>query len=108
MLTYLKTTWLLWVIIIIVLTYRILKPKIKGFMGEKTVSAILSMLDKEKYMLINDVMVEYNGKTSQIDHVVISNYGVFVIETKNYKGWIYGDEYSQYWTQVIFKRKEKL
>jgi len=39
---------------------------------------------------------------------VVSNYGIFVIETKNYKGWIIGNEFDDYWTQVIFKRKEKL
>lgn len=43
-----------------------------------------------------------------IDHVVISKYGVFVIETKNYRGWIIGNEKSEYWTQVIYKRKERL
>jgi len=66
------------------------------------------MLDRDKYKVINDVVIKVNGKTSQIDHVVVSNYGIFVIETKNYSGWIYGDDYSQYWTQVIYKRKEKL
>ena len=53
-------------------------------------------------------MLQVDGKTSQIDHVVVSNYGIFVIETKNYKGWILGNEYDDYWTQIIFKRKEKL
>ena len=41
-------------------------------------------------------------------HIVISDYGIFVIETKNYKGWVFGDENSKYWTQVIYKRKERL
>ena len=52
-------------------------------------------------------MLRTDGKTSQIDHVVVSNYGIFVIETKNYKGWILGDERGEQWTQVIYKRKEK-
>lgn len=34
-------------------------------------------------------------------------YGIFVIETKNYKGWIYGSERDRQWTQVIYKRKER-
>ena len=45
--------------------------------------------------------------TSQIDHVVVSSKGIFVLETKNYTGWIFGSENSQNWTQVIYKRKEK-
>ena len=43
----------------------------------------------------------------QIDHVVVSIYGIFVIETKNYSGWIFGDENSQYWAQVIYKTKNR-
>ncbi len=53
-------------------------------------------------------MVKKDGKTTQIDHVVVSSFGVFVIETKNYKGWIMGDEDAEYWTQIIYKHKEKL
>lgn len=100
--------WIIWVLLIMALVYSIFKPTIKGFIGEKTISMILSRLDPLEYKIINDVMLDINGKTSQIDHVVISNYGIFVIETKNYKGWILGDEKSEYWTQVIYKRKEKL
>jgi len=32
------------------------------------------------------------GSTTQIDHFLLSPYGLFVIETKNYKGWIFGSE----------------
>ncbi|WP_318011012.1 nuclease-related domain-containing protein [Clostridium sp. FP1] len=37
------------------------------------------------------------NKTTQIDHVIVSNYGIFVIETKNYKGWIIGNEFDENW-----------
>ncbi|MEK5443425.1 NERD domain-containing protein [Fredinandcohnia sp. FSL W7-1320] len=84
-------------------------PKVKGFLGEASVRLYLNKLDKEKYQVFNDVLIPLkNRKSSQIDHVVVSPYGIFVIETKNYKGWIYGDSKSKYWTQVIYKRKEKL
>lgn len=53
-------------------------------------------------------MLQVGNKTTQIDHIVVSNYGIFVIETKNYKGWIMGNEYDEYWKQIIYKRKEKL
>ncbi|MHB8076695.1 NERD domain-containing protein [Desulfosporosinus fructosivorans] len=99
--------WYLCLLVVIVFVYRLFKPKIKGLIGEKTISVFLSRLDPTKYMVINDLMLKTEGKTSQIDHVVISNYGIFVIETKNYKGWILGDEHGEQWTQVIYKRKEK-
>ncbi len=83
-------------------------PRIKGYFGEKSVAFFLSKLDPQKYKVINNIMLQVGGRTSQIDHVVISNYGIFVIETKNYQGWILGNEFDDYWTQVIYKRKEKL
>jgi len=99
--------WYLWLLVLIVFVYRLFKAKIKGILGEKTISVFLSRLDPTKYKVINDLMLRTEGKTSQIDHVVVSNFGIFVIETKNYKGWILGDEHGEQWTQVIYKRKEK-
>lgn len=99
--------WYLALLLILIAVIRIFKPKIKGFFGEKVVAICLSKLDKRKYKVINDVLISMkSGKTSQIDHVVVSIYGIFVIETKNYKGWIFGQENSNQWTQVIYNRKE--
>jgi Zn-finger domain associated with topoisomerase type I len=84
-------------------------PKIKGMIGESSVRHKLSKLDPKEYKVLHDLMIQRpDKKTSQIDHVVISRYGVFVIETKNYTGWIMGSEKAEYWTQVIYKRKERL
>jgi hypothetical protein len=84
-------------------------PSVKGKIGEGSVIILLNRLDKEHYLVLNDVYIpKGEGKTAQIDHVVVSPYGIFVIETKNYKGWITGGETSQYWTQTIYKKKEKL
>jgi len=105
-------TWRIWVpIIILIVIAVVLKkfiPRLHGIIGERSVASFLYALDSKKYLVINDLMIENEGKTSRIDHVVISNYGIFVIETKNYNGWILGDEPSSYWTQAIYKRKEKL
>lgn len=100
--------WYLWAFIIILIVYKVFAPQIKGFFGEKAVSTFLSTLDPSKYLIINDLLIPAGQKTAQIDHVVVSNYGIFVIETKNYKGWILGNEYDDYWAQVIYKRKERL
>lgn len=40
-------------------------------------------------------------KSSQLDHVIVSPYGIFVIETKNHKGWVFGDINGKVWTQVL-------
>lgn len=87
--------------------FKLYKAKIKGVIGEKNISSILYFLNKSKYKVINNVVLKKENKTSQIDHIVISDFGIFVIETKNYKGLIFGNENSEYWNQIIFKRKEK-
>ncbi|MDA2269250.1 nuclease-related domain-containing protein [Bacillus cereus] len=81
-------------------------PKWKGKAGEKLVKRILSKLDPKSYFVLHNVTVytEY-GDTTQIDHIVIAETGVFVIETKNYEGWIYGSEKAARWTQGIFRKK---
>ncbi|WP_394141227.1 NERD domain-containing protein [Cytobacillus oceanisediminis] len=83
-------------------------PKVKGLIGEGWVRYFLRKLDPEKYIVMNSILLPADeGKTTQIDHLIISVYGIFAIETKNYKGWIYGSEKSKNWTQVIYKKKEK-
>lgn len=83
-------------------------PQIKGAVGEAYVNRILSQLGTN-YTIYHDLYIP-NDKdgTTQIDHVVTSPFGIFVIETKHYEGWIFGKENQKYWTQVIYKRKEKL
>ena len=50
------------------------------------------------YFIINDVMVKTrDNKTHQIDHIIVSKYGIFVIETKQYNGYIKGNEYDKRW-----------
>ena len=72
----------------------------EGDYGELRVAQILSQLPDE-YHVFNDVYLETHGRSSQIDHVVISQYGVFVIETKNYSGAVYGSENAEQWTQYL-------
>tara|TARA_R110002096_G_scaffold225239_1_gene414490 strand:- start:679 stop:1356 length:678 start_codon:yes stop_codon:yes gene_type:complete len=83
-------------------------PKVKGAIGEKVIShGILRKLDPIFYTVYDDVYLPRpDGRgTTQIDHVVVSPFGVFVIETKNMKGWIFGDEKSKQWTQTLYRKK---
>lgn len=94
------------------ITYLLFKkyysPKIIGSIGEYYVARILKRLSKKNYKIYNNIYIKKDGKTSQIDHLVLSIYGIFVIETKNYKGWIFGNEKSKYWTQTLYKKKYKV
>lgn len=95
-------------VIIIMLSLIFNSPMVKGVIGEFVVARFLKRLDKEKYHVFNDLYIpKKDGTTSQIDHLIISVYGIFVIETKNYGGWIFGDEKQHNWTQTIYRRKNR-
>ena len=81
------------------------KSKILGYEGEFLVNQELNKLDRFNYIVIDNLTILNNNTTHQIDHVVVSNFGIFVIETKNYSGFVKGaDKYSS-WTHYIGRRK---
>lgn len=77
--------WYLWVLILLAAVYRLFKPSIKGWLGEKTVSMYLERLPKEDYLILSDLIFSTVTGTTQIDHVVVSLYGIFIIEVKTIK-----------------------
>lgn len=93
------------ILFILCILIKIYYPKIRGFMGEFWAKVELGKLSKNDYIILNDIMVESNDKTHQIDHIVISKYGIFVIEMKNYYGLITGSEYKDKWCQHLGKNK---
>ena len=78
---WLFTNPLFYIIIIsslsIIIIYKLFYSRIVGRFGEKYTKNKLKKLPKE-YKVINDVLIEVNGTTHQIDHVVVSKYGIFV------------------------------
>jgi len=57
------------------------------------------------YHLLNHVSIRLDDGTTQIDHVLVSRFGIFVIETKDYTGWIFAGARDRYWTQVLYRSK---
>lgn len=94
------------VVVLLILLCRWLTPK--GRRGEKHVASILHRLPRSKYKVINNLLLNYRGRTSEIDHVVISPYAIFVIETKSYTGLIYGSERSEFWIKNVYGHKYSL
>lgn len=78
--------------------------QIIGRSGEKRVARKLNWLSK-KYITLNDLLLPTHYGTTQVDHIVVSPYGIFVIETKNYKGYIFGHENAEEWKQSLFGEK---
>lgn len=76
-------------------------PERKGARGERRVhNALSSVLDEKEYRVLSDLILPVAGGTTQLDHLVLSRFGIFVIETKNMSGWIFGGADQQKWTQV--------
>lgn len=80
-------------------------PNIRGYFGEFWIKVELSKLPRRDYKVINNLTINNGQRTVQIDHLVISKYGIFVLEMKNYYGLILGNEYSEQWTQVLGRKK---
>lgn len=76
--------------------------------GEAEVHKALKALYRPPdYHLLNHITIKHGDGTTQIDHILLSRFGVFVIETKDYKGWIFGKVGHKDWTQVIFGEQYK-
>nr|WP_217908158.1 NERD domain-containing protein [Photobacterium damselae] len=80
---------------------------LKGIFGEFLVNRLLSKLPESDYTLIKDVTLPTSDGTTQVDHIVVSKYGIFVVETKNMKGWIFGSARQKLWTQKIYRHSSK-
>jgi hypothetical protein len=96
-------------IFILIIVKILASARFKGWFGERSVSKGLAKLDPKTYRTFHDLYLPRpDGQgTTQLDHVVVSPFGVFVIETKNYKGWIFGDEKQRQWTQQIYRKKSR-
>ena len=84
-------------------------PRFKGWRGERAVqNTIRKQLNPLVYVDLHNVTLPTaGGGSTQIDHLIFSPYGLFVLETKNYQGWIFGTEKQREWTQQIFKKRSR-
>jgi hypothetical protein len=75
-------------------------------MGEAMVANRLANFNG-LHALINNVTIPTENGTTQIDHILVTEAGLFIIETKHYTGWILGNPRDDYWTQVIYRKKSR-
>jgi hypothetical protein len=74
--------------------------------GEALLSrVILQNFAPPDYHLMSHVTLQMDDGTTQIDHILVSRFGVFVIEAKDYKGWIFANAAQAKWTQLLFYGK---
>lgn len=74
----------------------------RGWLGEaKTTFKMWLTLDSKIYHKFHNVIIPSKNGTAQIDHLLVSPFGIFIVETKNIKGWIFGSEQQANWTQSL-------
>lgn len=80
-------------------TGQIFEPEQKryGRQGELIASNIIRQVLRDGDYLFTNVTVSFEGKRTELDNVVVNKYGVFIIEVKNYKGRLYGNEDDYEW-----------
>lgn len=100
---------IVWYLIPIFIVINIIKSAwFKGVFGEFQVNLLIKLfLNKQTYHLIKNVTLPTKDGTTQIDHIVVSKFGIFIVETKNMKGWIFGQPNQKNWTQKIFRHSSK-
>lgn len=77
-----------------------------GSFGEALIFFELEKLPMYSKIMAN-LYIPTDDGTTEIDVLYISSSGIYVIESKNYSGWIFGDEKARNWTAVLFKTKNK-
>jgi hypothetical protein len=77
--------------------------RLRGWFGEKKTTFYMWLtLNSDTYRRFHDVILPTRNGTTQFDHIIVSPFGVFIIETKNLKGWIFGSEDQAKWTQSLY------
>ena len=105
--------WWVWLLLSVILLITLARPILtssafKGLVGERNVNEwIKAQLDPDQYILIENITLPTKNGTTQIDHVIISRYGIFVVETKNIAGWIFAEATNSHWTQQVYSQKKQ-
>lgn len=99
----------LWWLVPIALLFALFRSRwFKGILGEALVKLAAKLrLPKDTYHDFHNVTLPTPDGTTQIDHVFVSCFGIFVVETKHMRGWIFGRENDAQWTQKIFEETFK-
>lgn len=74
----------------------------KGANGEYQTYKMLMKYEKQgAKFLFNCYLPAQKDKTSEVDVIMIYKSGIYVLESKNYSGWIFGNESDKKWTQTL-------
>ncbi len=89
---------------VLVIIFLLKSPLFNGFLGEFAINtSIQHSLSPDLFHLLKDITIPYEYGATQLDHVIISKFGIFVLETRNVKGLIFGSECERTWSQEFFE-----
>lgn len=95
----------------VVLAYMFTRVRRYAFQNDgeaRVTKRLLASFRFPDYHLLNHITLKHGDGSTQIDHILLSRFGVFVIETKAHKGWLFASVDQRSWTQVLFGEKFKL
>ena len=81
---------------------RLFLPEYKriGLQGERQASGMIASVLWEDDRLFTNVSIAFDGRSAELDNVIVNRFGVFIIEVKNYAGRIYGGEEEYQWKKL--------
>ena len=89
---------------VLVFIFLLKSPWFNGFLGEFAINtSIKHSLNPEQFHLLKDLTIPYEYGATQLDHVIVSKFGIFVLETRNVKGLIFGSECERTWSQRFYE-----
>lgn len=71
-----------------------------GLLGEYRLYQQLRKVKGYKKFLFNVYLNKEDGSTTEIDMIMLHETGIYVFESKNYHGWIFGSENNKFWTAM--------
>jgi hypothetical protein len=95
----------LWIVPLVLLIAFLSSPRFRGDIAQTRVRRLLATgLEKNRYTVFNDISLPSGGGTMHIDHLVVSRFGIFVIESQYVRGWVSGEEFQDRWKLYHWNR----
>lgn len=100
---------LIWIVPLVLTIAFLSSPRFRGDIAESRTRRILANgLEKNRFTILNDVVLPAGGGTVNIDHLVVSRFGVFVIESQYASGLVTGTEFQDRWKQQHWGRSIRM
>ena len=97
-----------YLLVIIVMACLLRSPWFKGEVGEYKLRLLMRWrLPRNDYVTLSNIHLDHADGNKHIEYVVVSKFGLFVIQTENMQGWIFGRQRQQQWTQKIYKHSSQ-